>query len=200
MLNQDIPEEFYDRVERVARQFQKGWEHLDWEDIRQEIWVFLLERPNQLANNVIADDLESLRKIAKQIVAEMTRDQEVAWGKYEYGTKHVRSMLDSGFLKDHRMGTLSEYHDLMNGLDRLSRSNPNSWLIIIDRFREGVEVSDKTGKVTKAIARLTTEMNLFRIGQIEDHVGLNSDEPNPPFDVIEDMFGGDEELYYSNMH
>lgn len=200
MLNQDIPEEFYARVEAVARQFQKGWSHLDWEDIRQEMWVFYLERRNQLRESVETEGLEHLRTVAKQICVRLTREQELSWGKYEYGTKHVRSMLDAGFLKDHRMGTLSEHHDLMNGLDRLSRSNQNSWSIIIDRFREGVEVSDKTGKVTKAIGRLTTEMNLFRIGQIEDHVGLNSDEPSPPFDVIEDMFGGDEELYYSNMH
>jgi hypothetical protein len=200
MLNQDIPEEFYARVEAVARQFQKGWSHLDWEDIRQEMWVFFLERRNQLKEAILDPTDTNLRVIAKQVVTALTEEENVAWGRYEYGTKHVRSMLDAGFLKDHRMGTLSEYHDLMNGLDRLSRSNQNSWLIIIDRFREGVEVSDKTGKVTKAIGRLTTEMNLFRIGQIEDHVGLNSDEPNPPFDVIEDMFGGDEELYYSNMH
>lgn len=201
MLNQDIPEEFYARVEAVARQVQNKWPNLEWEDIRQEIWLYLVERRNQLTAVVTSPEQDRLlRRIATECAQAMTHEDEIAWGKYQYGTKHVRSMLDAGFLKDHRMGTLSEHHDLLNGLDRLSRSNQNSWRVIIDRFLEGVEVSDKTGKVTKAIGRLTTEMNLFRIGQIEDHVGLNSDEPSPPFDVIEDMFGGDEELYYSNMH
>jgi hypothetical protein len=202
MLNQDIPEEFYARVEAVARQFQKGWSHLDWEDIRQEMWVFLLERRNQLKEATLDPTDTNLRVIAKQVVAELTEQDNVAWGKYEYGTKHVRSMLEAGLLHDDRMGTLSERHDLDNAMSDIAVEYPQHWDAITHRYYndEPVVTDVERKRLQRAVDKLTELMNRYRLMQVIDHVGLNSDEPNPPFDVIEDMFGGDEELYYSNMH
>lgn len=202
MLNQDIPEEFYARVEAVARQFQKGWDHLDWEDIRQEIWLWLMENRPEL-RKAVSDETEShLRVIAKQVVARLTEQDNVAWGRYEYGTKHVRSMLEAGMLYDDRMGTLSERHDLDNATSDLAVEYPKYWDLITDKYYNEATGYDgaKRKELTRAVDKLTELMNRYRLMQVIDHVGLNSDEPNPPFDVIEDMFGGDEELYYSNMH
>jgi hypothetical protein len=205
MLNQDIPDEFYDRVERVARQVQNKWPTLEWEDIRQETWLYLVERRTQLLVVVFDPEQEKmLRKIASECAQKMAQENEVAWGKYEYGTKHVRSMLGAGFLTDHRMGTLSEHHDLTNGMRSLKEEYPNHYVRIMDKYGPDVEPTTLSGAermyLTRAVDKLTELMNRYRLMQIVDHIGLNSDEPSPPFDVIEDMFGGDEELYYSNMH
>lgn len=203
MLNQDIPEEFYARVEAVARQVQNKWPNLEWEDIRQEIWLYLMERRTQLG--VVVTSLEQerlLRRIASECAQAMAQENEVAWGKYEYGTKHVRSMLEAGLLHDDRMGTLSERHDLDNATSDLAVEYPKYWDLIMDKYYNDATGYDgaKRKELTRAVDKLTELMNRYRLMQAIDHVGLNSDETSPSFDVIEDMFGGDEELYYSNMH
>lgn len=202
MLNQDIPEEFYARVEAVARQVQNKWPNLDWEDIRQETWLYLVENRGELTKVVKDADNQLLRKVTSERASALTRNQEVAWGKYEYGTKHVRSMLEAGLLHDDRMGTLSERHDLDNATSDLAVEYPKYWDLIMDKYYNEATGYDgaKRKELTRAVDKLTELMNRYRLMQVIDHVGLNSDEPNPPFDVIEDMFGGDEELYYSNMH
>jgi hypothetical protein len=202
MLNQDIPEEFYIRVELVARQFQRRWDHLEWEDIRQEVWLWLVENRPELGKAVDDPTDANLRKITSQVCARLTHEDNSAWGRYEYGTKHVRAMLESGFLHDYSMGTLSERHDFDNGLMELAVSNPNYWDVIQDRYFHNGSDYDTTKRslLTRAVDKLTKLMNQFRVLSVEDYTGIGSDKYDPPFDVIEDMFGGDKELYYSNMH
>lgn len=202
MLNQDIPEEFYARVEAVARQVQNKWPNLEWEDIRQEVWLYLVENRGELTKVVKDSDNQLLRKVTSERASALTRDQEIAWGKYEYGTKHVRSMLEAGLLHDDRMGTLSERHDLDSAMSDIAVEYPQHWDAITHRYYndEPVVTDVERKRLQRAVDKLTELMNRYRLMQVIDHIGLNSDEPNPPFDVIEDMFGGDEELYYSNMH
>lgn len=201
MLNQDIPEEFYRTVEAVAQQIQRSWPHFDWEDIRQEMWVFYLERPNQLALAIEEPEKTShMWKVARQAVAKMTEDDNLAWGRIEYSTKHVRSMLEAGMLRDSNLGTLSEYHDLMNGMDRLSRSAKKSHGLIeeIWRFEKSPEINP--GRITEAVRRLTRQMNEFRLSELEAPSAKFNSQKETPFDVLEEMFGGDEDLYNSNLY
>lgn len=200
MLNQDIPDEFYRNVETVAQQIQRSWPHFDWEDIRQEMWVFYLENPRQLSSAIKEPDKTSyMRKVARQAVAKMIENDELAWGRVEYSTKHVRSMLEAGMLRDPNLGTLSEYHDLMNGMDRLSRSAKKSHSIIenIWRFKKTLDIN--TGLITKAVQRLTRQMNEFRLSEL-NAPAHNTEKKEIPFDVLEEMFGGDEDLYNSNLY
>lgn len=202
MLNQDIPEEFYIRVELVARQFQRRWDHLEWEDIRQEVWLWFVENRPELEKAVEDPTDANIRNVTSQVCTRLTHEDNSAWGRYEYGTKHVRRMLEAGFLRDYQAGTLSERHDLDNGMFELATHNPNYWDLVIDRYRNNGSGYDnvKRKELTRAVDKLTKLMNQFRLLTTDDHTGVGSNKYDPPFDVIEDMFGGDKELYYSNMH
>ena len=44
----EIEQEFYEHVDKVAKSTSYKWTDLDWEDIRQDMWVWLMENIPQL--------------------------------------------------------------------------------------------------------------------------------------------------------
>lgn len=172
MTHEQIPKEFYDAVEKAARDISRKWPTIDWEDTRQDIWVQLLERPNQLAQALEEEDPGvRLRKLAAQSVAEEINTYEFFSGQYEYGTDEVRTLLEMGLITNREVATLTESTDLSTGMLMLKDRNKGQFNIIVDKYVYDIEQPDRKS-VTRAIDALTTLMNRVNTStRYTDHQG-----------------------------
>jgi len=167
----DIPEEFYRAVERAARNTAEKWPLEEWEDLGQDVWVLLLEKPNTLDKCLEADNpAPMLSRIAGQIAAENQLKRNLFQGKNPYNPTQVRSMLTAGVLKDYNVVTVSESHDLSYGMMDLKKANDDYFRIVVDKFKKDQEVAD-TKKVTRAIDKLTDLMNITVLKAPKYHDG-----------------------------
>lgn len=159
----DIDLEFYEHVDRVARSTGYRWEDLDWEDIRQDVWVYLLENPNEL-NTLMVDDPDTrdkkLRRICSQrAVAEMY-SYELSSGHYIYGTDEVREMLKQQISLKQEFEMLEERTDLALGMLELKQDNPSYFDVIVEKYFQDEEQDNTRRKtLTRGIEKLTQLMN-----------------------------------------
>ncbi len=159
----EISQEFYDKVDKVAKSTSYKWEDLDWEDIRQDMWVHLLERPNQF-DIILEDDWDTvdkkLRKIGSQVAVAEVHGYEQYSGQYVYGKDEVKGLLRSGALLDSNFGTLTERTDLSLAMEALKESNPSYFTLLVDNYvydKAMTEAQFKT--IVKALSKLTVLMN-----------------------------------------
>lgn len=172
MTHEQIPKEFYDAVEQAARGAGRKWPTLDWEDIRQDVWVYLLERPNQLEKLVAEEDPSTeLRRVAGQQAAMSADVYEFFSGQYEYGTDEVRTLLEMGLITNQEAATLSESTDLSTGMLMLKDKNKSHFDTIVQKYVHGDEPKFRV-EVTRAIDTLTTLMNRVNTStRYTDHQG-----------------------------
>jgi len=172
MHNDDIPKEFYDAVETAARGSARKWPTLDWEDVRQDVWVYLLERPNQLDQLVGEEDPSTqLRKIAGQQAAMAADVYEFFSGQYEYGTDEVRTLLEMGLITNREAATLTESTDLSTGMLMLKSSNKKMFDVVVNKYVHGIE-PNRRADTSDAIDKLTVLMNRANTSaRYEDHQG-----------------------------
>lgn len=186
MLNQDIPEEFYSKVDKTARQVQNKWKNLDWEDIRQEIWVHLLERRKTLPQLIISHDVEKqLRKVGNQVAVSLNSSDEISWGAYHYTPAVVRAMLKVGYLSDPSLGTLSEQEDLRKSFEKLEGDNTRYAHLIHQAYTEGDYPEDKTDAraLRRAVDRLTQFMNWHWVTTSGYRFPERDEEPSYEMDI-----------------
>jgi hypothetical protein len=172
MMHEQIPKEFYDAVDQAARNAGRKWPTLDWEDIRQDVWVYLLERPNQLAKLTAEEDPGTeLRRVAGQQAAMSADVYEFFSGQYEYGTDEVRALLEMGLITNREAATLSESTDLSTGMLMLKDKNKRMFDIIVDKYVHDKDPS-RRADVTDAIDKLTVLMNRANTStRYTDHQG-----------------------------
>lgn len=171
MHNDDIPEDFYRAVERAARNTAEKWPLEEWEDLRQDVWMLLLEKPNTLEKCLAADNpAPMLSRIAGQIAVENQLKRDLFQGKNAYTPVQVRSMLTAGVLKDYNVVTVSESHDLSYGMLDLKKTNDDYFQVLVTKFKKDAVVAD-TKKVTRAIDKLTDLMNITVLRAPKYHDG-----------------------------
>lgn len=161
MLNQDIPDEFYKTVDTVARKVQTKFVNLDWEDIRQDIWVDMLQQ-NEVYDLVVMDNPEGiLYRKATRVATAASYGDEISWGAYKYSVRVVRKMLEGGFLADYDQGTLSEQEDLRVAFGQLEASNSRYANLVYERYINDIKPENRadTDALQRAVTRLTTLMN-----------------------------------------
>lgn len=158
-----ISEEFYAHVEKVAKSTSYKWTDLDWEDIRQDMWVHFLERPNEM-DRIFGDDHDTrdkkLRRVGTQVAVAEIHGYEQYSGQYIYGKDEVKGLLRSGALLDSDMGTLTERTDLSLAMEALKETNPSYFTLLVDNYvydKSMTEAQFKT--IVKALTKLTLLMN-----------------------------------------
>lgn len=160
----EISQEFYDKVDKVAKSTSYKWEDLDWEDIRQDMWVHLLERPNQF-DIILEDDWDTvdkkLRRIGTQVAVEEIHGYQQYSGQYVYGKDEVRQFLERGrFFKTDDMETATERADMSLAMLELKDTNPSYFDVIVDKYVHHEEVKDnKAVTLFRALDKLTLLMN-----------------------------------------
>jgi hypothetical protein len=172
----DISEEFYLKVDKVAKSTSYKWDDLDWEDIRQDIWVHLFERPNQL-ELILQDEWDTvdkkLRKIGSQVAVAEIHGYEQYSGQYVYGKDEVKAMLSGGMLVKDDMGTATERTDLMLALLELKDVNPSYFEVLIDNYVHDKSMTDAQFKrISRALVKLTLIMNqIHNVREFTYHSG-----------------------------
>lgn len=172
MMHEHIPKEFYDAVDQAARGAGRKWPTLDWEDIRQNVWVYLLERPNQLDKLTTEEDPSTeLRKVAGQQAAQAADVYEFFSGQYEYGTDEVRTLLQMGLIVNQEAATLTESTDLSTGMLMLKDKNKKMFDVLVGKYVRGIE-PNRRADTTDAIDKLTILMNRVNTSsRYTDHQG-----------------------------
>lgn len=159
----EISEEFYDHVDRVAKSTSYKWEDLDWEDIRQDMWVWLMENIPQLEQyqeDTHDDRDKKLRRVGTQVAVAQIHGYEQWSGQYIYGTDEVRGWLRENIILEDGMVTVSERTDLSLAMLQLKETHKSYFDVIVDRFVRERELNGAERKrLSLAVDKLTHLMN-----------------------------------------
>lgn len=159
----DISEGFYAHVDKVAKSTSYKWTDLDWEDIRQDVWVYLLERPaeyDRMVEDAWDDRDKKLRKVGSQVAVATLSAYELYSGQYVYGKDEVKGLLRSGALINSEFGTLSERLDLSLGMEELKDTNPSYFSVLVDNYVHEKSMTDAQYVIiSRALDKLTLLMN-----------------------------------------
>lgn len=162
-------------IKKAVKSVGGSWPYLELDDLEQDVWVFLLERPNVMAE--LEGPISSgerhvkLVKIAHQIAVETVQKDELASGFNYYSTKDVRNLLERRYKSGDAISDLAE------AMQWLIEYKPNQAEIIQRRYGHGeTGLSDIERKhLQRGVDNLTNEMNrIYRgIGHGEkvEHVG-----------------------------
>lgn len=159
----EITEGFYAHVEKVAKSTSYKWTDLNWEDIRQDMWVHFLERPNEM-DRILEDDYETrdkkLRKVGSQVAVAEVHGYEQWSGQYIYGTDEVRGWLRENIILKSDDSVSSERLDLSLAMMELKETHKSYFDVIIDRYVHERELNGAARKrLTLAVEKLTLLMN-----------------------------------------
>jgi hypothetical protein len=170
-----ISEEFYELTERAAKAVGRRWPTIDWEDIRQAIWLYILDKKIDLSEWE-AEGEEVMRKLCRvggQYASSQAEKDVASAGGYRYRAKEVRGMLKAGFLTDSNAGTLAEYHDLETAMKRLKQSHSHYFKAVVDKYVQDDDTVD-SNLVTRSVTKLTFHMNNNRNREILLRSGVSN--------------------------
>lgn len=153
-----ITEDFREKVEKAARSVAGRSNQVEWEDLSQDIWVWLLENPKQYDKYCeMEDPYRNLVKVAKQEIYKQNSAYEHFTGNYTYTPGEVRGLLDE-YLLDVTLESVSEHVDLVEGLLMVRDDKPAYFKVIIDKWVHGIEPSNPAYQ-SRSIDKLTENMN-----------------------------------------
>jgi len=158
----DISEGFYAHVDKVAKSTSYKWTDLDWEDIRQDMWVWLMENIPQLEQyqeDTHDDRDKKLRRVGTQVAVAEIHGYEQWSGQYIYGKDEVRAMLEDGlFFKNDDYKTATERVDLHSAMLMLKEDSFSYFNILVDKFVHG-SFSGHPETLSRSLDKLTQLMN-----------------------------------------
>lgn len=152
-----ITDDFREKVDKAARSVAGRSNQIEWEDLSQDMWVWMLENPTQYDKYVeMEDPYRNLVKIAKQELYKQNSAYEYYSGDYTYTPKEVRGLL-SEYLIDVTLESVAEHVDLVEGLLMLRSDAPSYFKTVIDKWVHGA--APNQGRVSEAVDKLTKLMN-----------------------------------------
>lgn len=153
-----ITDEFREKVDKVARSVAGSSNVIDWEDLSQDMWVWMLENPSQYNSYLeLEDPFRNLKKIAKQQMYKANNAWEWYSGQYTYTPTEVRGLLGD-YLLDVNLEAVSEHIDLVEGLLLLRDTNKNQFNTLVNKWVHGIDPRHSM-RVTEAVDKLTIMMN-----------------------------------------
>ncbi|WP_144311929.1 RNA polymerase sigma factor [Actinopolyspora erythraea] len=174
-------------VDKAANAVAFEWPGVvDAEDLRQDIWVRLLESPKWQENVRDADPalkVDILKRLATQIASDCANDYERFSGNAFYGTNHVRYLLESGVLTIDRdelsttSETLTEFIDTHDAYAALqSRSPQYSEIIwqcfVLKTFDKNTSTArSQLSRAVRAMTDLMNQANRRRVAEYEHGPG-----------------------------
>lgn len=150
-------------IDVAARIVERQWpEVVEAEDIGQEMWVHMLERPGSLAKLLEmtpGQRRNSLVMIGHQLASKERADFESFTGNIYYGTKEVHEILGRGALQSDKTKTDEERLDVEEGLELLRQRNTGYVQIVYTTFAEGEDTYRGSKDLTRAVDALARCMN-----------------------------------------
>lgn len=170
-----ITDEFREKVDKAARSVTGSNNTVDWEDISQDMWVWMLENPKQYTNYTeLEDPFRELKKVAKQAVYKQNNANEYFTGNYTYTPGEVRGLLNQ-YLLDVTLEAVAEHVDLVEGLLLLKVEAPGYFKTVINKWVHDAE-GDR-GTTTKAVDKLSILMNQVNQAARYSYEGPGSRKP-----------------------
>lgn len=152
-----ITDEFREKVDKAARSVAGRNTMVDWEDVSQDMWVWMLENPAQYDKYTkMEDPFNNLKRIAKQEIYKQNNAYEHFTGDYTYTPTEVRG-LASEYLLDSNLEAVSEHVDLVEGLLMVKEDAPAYFKTLTDKYVHGYTVA--TNMLSKSVDKLTNCMN-----------------------------------------
>jgi hypothetical protein len=152
-----ITDEFREKVDKAARSVAGSNSQIDWEDVSQDMWVWMLENPAQYESYIsLEDPFKQLKKVAKQEMYKANNAWEWYSGQYTYAPTEVRGLLNE-YLFDVTIEAIAEHTDLVEGLLMLKSDAPGYFKTVIEKWVHDREPNSST--TTKAVDKLTILMN-----------------------------------------
>lgn len=171
-MTTELYEQLVEAVVREARLAERRWNKIiDQDDIEQEIWLWLLERPSvqeQLRRANPAELAAVLKKSADQICSKERLDLDHFSGNYHYTPGEVRDLLEE-IGAEYDVHEADDKIDLQLGLDELLQYHPGYFEMIERKYQHGEEFERRTAEAKtseRAVDKLTEIMNRKR-GQRE---------------------------------
>lgn len=153
-----ITEEFREKVDKAARSVAGRNNQVEWEDVRQDVWVRLLEDPQDYSRLCEMDDpFTSLKRIAKQEIYKQNSALEHFSGNYTYTPGEVRGLLNE-YLVEVTLESLAENVDLVEGVLMLKGSNSTYFKVLVDKYVWGIDPKHPEN-LARAVEKLTQHMN-----------------------------------------
>jgi DNA-directed RNA polymerase specialized sigma24 family protein len=169
----EITEEFREKVDKAAKSVAGRDNLVEWEDLSQDIWVWLLENPNQYQKYTeMEDPYRYLTKIARQQKYKQDSSLEHFSGNYTYNPPEVRGLL-SEYLVDVTLERVSEHVDLVEGMLMLRSTNASYFKILVDKYVNGVDPANASA-ATRATDKLTKLMNQVNRAARYSHEGIGT--------------------------
>lgn len=168
-------------VKAAARVTGREWaDVIDAEDAEQEIWMLLLSRSEELPGNIASLDkaarMSVLVEIGHQIGVQYRDDYELFSGKYVYGTRQVRELLEKTDFVDIETFdnatdmSFTERTDLVSALARLKKRNARYVAVLGANFVQGEPIHSHAQELTRAVDALTHEMNRTHKARRAEHL------------------------------
>lgn len=152
-----ITDEFREKVDKAARSVTGSNNTVDWEDISQDMWVWMLENPKQYTNYTqLEDPFRELKKVAKQAVYKQNNANEYFTGNYTYTPGEVKGLLNE-YLLDVTLESVAEHVDLVEGLLLLKSEAPSYFSTVINKWVHGKDVHPNMS--SQSVTKLSILMN-----------------------------------------
>lgn len=181
-----------DAVRKAAQQAETRWNKLlDADDIEQELWMFIVERPatqNYLRGKSSKEQLKALRKTADSICSKEKLDYERFTGNFLYTPADVRRIL-SRLAGDERILD-DEAIDFGIGFEALEDEHFHYYEAVRDFYFLGRSVENKSDENLKrrCVDKLAELMNRKRSQREADRtegLGTKHQEDEEWVDVYE---------------
>lgn len=179
-------------VRKAAQQAETRWNKLlDADDIEQELWMFIVERPatqNYLRGKSSKEQLKALRKTADSICSKEKLDYERFTGNFLYTPADVRRIL-SRLAGDERILD-DEAIDFGIGFEALEEEHFHYYEAVRDFYFFGRKVENKSDENLKrrSVDKLAELMNRKRSQREADRtegLGTKHQEDEEWVDVYE---------------
>lgn len=183
----EYSEEVEQAVCKAARSAASSWGSvMEYDDIHQELWLFLLERPS-MQKKTIADLEHVLYWYAHSVCKKAQVDYEYFSGNFQYSPGEVRESAKSMTEYD---GTPDEQADFDLAIEILWQHKPEKFEDLEDWFESQEEWNTSMSSTRKRIQRmfdaLTDAMNdvrRARNSERKEGPGTKPRDPNPPVPV-----------------
>lgn len=159
----------YEDLEPVVTRASKSVAHqwpgvIEQEDLEQELWGYLLARPNTISK---VRGLERkardrfITRLGHQIASQERTDYDHYKGSYTYAVKDVKDLLSRGVLTVGVDGFDAAVVDLLEGLEKLVVKTPQYVEAVVGRYADNEVPGTQRGKdaLRNGLEALTKEMN-----------------------------------------
>lgn len=152
-------------IRKAAKFISYQWSGvMDEDDAEQAISLRLLETPGSVSKILEMDDKAQYRAvvgIGHQLASAERADYDIYKGSYRYSVDEVKDVLALGVLTDDVDGWDEAVHDLMEGLEALTKRSPQYVDAILKRYADWEKpvVKRERAALSNGLTRLAEEMN-----------------------------------------